>query len=108
MKDNRQLVIHKGRTIVVPVSLGYDVSQDTFASEIRDEKDSTSELLATWVVSFATDGTDGELLLTLDDAATALVTKTTGWMDLKRISAGEPLNVFDEPLEVLFKETITA
>lgn len=102
-----QLVIFKGRTMVVPVSLGYDASQDTFTSEIRTGKSRSSELIATWDVAFATDGTDGELILTLDDSVTAEITRSTGYMDIKRVTGGEPLPVFDDTLEVLFKNTVT-
>lgn len=101
------LVVYKGRTARVPVSLGFDVSDDTITSEIRVDKNFESELIATWDVEFLTDGTDGELILTLDDSVTAVIEKATGYMDLKRVSNGEPLPVFDDPLEVLFKNTIT-
>lgn len=104
----KQVIVHRGRTVVVPVSLGFDVSADTFTSEIREEKDRESDLIATWDISFLTDGTDGEIVLTLDDAVTAPITKGTGWMDIKRVTGGEPVSVFDEPLEVLFKDTVTA
>ncbi len=103
----KQVIVHKGRTTVVSVSVGVDVSQDAITSEIRDGKSQSAELIATWVVSFATDGKDGELILTLDDSPTPEITKRVGYMDLKRITAGEPLPVFDEPLEVIFKESIT-
>lgn len=104
----QQLKIYRGRTAVVPVSLGYDASSETFTSELRAEKDRNSTLLATWVVSFATDGVDGELVLTLDDTTTNNIVKNVGYMDIKRISNGEPLNVLDEPIEVLIKTPITA
>ncbi len=104
----QQIVVYKGRTVILQVSLGIDVSQDTITSEIRVDKDQLSDLIATWAVSFATDGTDGELILTLDDSVTTNIKKSTGYMDLKRITGGEPLSVFDEPLEVIFKESITA
>lgn len=102
-----QLIVHKGRTVVVPVSLGYDVSNDTFTSEIRTDKDPESELIASWVVSFETDGIDGNLILVLDDSVTSEITKSVGYMDIKRITGGEPVDVFDSPLEVLFRNTVT-
>jgi hypothetical protein len=102
------LNVHKGRTEVVPVSLGYDVSGDTITSEIRVGQSSSSDLIATWVVSFATDGTDGELILTLDDSVTSAIEESQGFMDIKRVTGGEPVNVFDEPLTVLFVGTVTA
>lgn len=103
----KQVIVYKNRTVVLHVSLGYDVSGDEFTSEIRVDKDPTSQLIATWDVSFETDGVDGELVLRLDDAVTKLITKSTGYMDVKRVSGGEPIAVFDEPLEVLFKDTVT-
>lgn len=103
----KQIVVHKGRTNVVPVSLGYDVSTDTLTSEIREEAKISSTLIATWVVGFVTDGTDGEITLTLDDSATAAITQTKGYMDIKRVSAGEPIPVFDSPIEILFKWAVT-
>lgn len=104
----KQLTVYKGRTNTIRISLGYDVSTDTITSEIRVEKDFGSTLIATWSVSFKTDGVDGELILTLDNSVTALIDKTTGYMDLKRVTGGEPVPVWDDPVEVLFKETVTA
>lgn len=101
---NDKIIVHKNRTNVLTVSLGVDVSGDTITSEIRT---SGGTLIATWVVTFAGDGTDGELLLTLDNSVTALITHASGYMDLKRITNLEPVAVFDEPLEVEFRETIT-
>lgn len=103
----QQVIVHKGRTVILPVSLGYDISGDTFTSEIRVDQDPASALIATWTTSFATDGIDGELVLTLDNSVTSTITRTRGYMDIKRVSGGEPLPVFDEPLEVLFKEVVT-
>lgn len=103
----KQVIVHKGRTVILPVSLGYDVSSDVITSEIRVDKDPESDLIATWTVTFAGDGTDGELILTLDDSITSEITKSTGYMDLKRVTGSEPINVFNEPLEVLFKNVVT-
>ncbi len=103
----KQVVVDKGRTVILPVSLGFDVSQDVFTSQIRVTKSSTSTLIATWVVTFATNGTDGELILTLDDSVTTSITQSIGYMDLKRVSGGEPLPVFNEPLEVVFNNVVT-
>lgn len=102
-----QVEIQKGRTVILPISLGFDVSQDTFSSEIRVGKTSTSDLIAQWGIVFLTDGTDGELVAILDDAITSEITHSVGYMDLKRVSGGEPLGVFDEPLEVIIKDTVT-
>lgn len=105
---NPQIVVKKGRTVTVPVGLGFDVSNDTFSSEIREEPNRESQHIATWTITFLTDGTDGELILTLDDSVTGEIVQSKGYMDLKRITAGEPVDVFDDIVEVLFKETVTA
>lgn len=102
-----KLTVHKGRTEVVLVSLGFDASDSTFESEIRTGKSRTSELIAAWDIAFITDGTDGELSLTLDDTVTNTITHSSGFMDLKRITGGEPVSVFENPLHVVFKEVVT-
>jgi len=102
------IVVHKGRTNVITVDMGMDVSSDTITSEIRAEPERDSLLICSWVVAFATDGTDGELILTLDDLVTAQIKASGGYMDLKRVSGGEPLPVFEKPLEVEFLGTVTA
>lgn len=101
------VIVHRGRTVIVPVSLGFNVSQDTITSEIRVEPSSSSDLIATWDVSFATNGADGELILTLDDAITAEIEQSVGYMDLKRVAGGEPLPIFSAPLEVSFVDVVT-
>ena len=100
--------VYKGRTNVITINLGYDVSADELTSEIRTELDQFSTLIATWDVEFINDGIDGMLRLTLDDSVTSEIVYSKGYMDLKRVSAGEPLPVFSDPLPVVFKETITA
>ena len=102
-----KIIVHKGRTNILTVSLGVNVSADTITSEIRSEPDVESPLIATWVVSFKTDGTDGELLLTLDDLHTSQIKANSGYMDLKRVTGSEPIAVFDRPLEVSFRGTVT-
>jgi hypothetical protein len=101
------IVVHRARTNTVAVSLGIDVSADTITSQIRAQKDPTSTLIATWTVTEVTDGTDGELFLTLDNTITAAITDDTGFMDLKRITGGEPVPVFDKPLSVIFRDPVT-
>lgn len=49
---SNQVVVHKGRTNVVRVDLGIDVSADTITSEIRSEPDVEGTLIATWTVAF--------------------------------------------------------
>lgn len=98
------LVVYKNRTNIVPVSMGIDVSGDTITSEIRTV---SGTLIATWSVAFASDGTDGELVFTLDNSAVSSITHQTGVMDIKRVSGGEPLPVFERPIEVEFRNAIT-
>jgi len=101
------VVVYIGRTNTLPVSMGMDVSNDTITSEIRAMKDPESTLIATWAVAHATDGVDGELILTLDDTDVADITNQRGYMDLKRITGGEPVPVFQEPLDVIFRKYVT-
>lgn len=103
----KQVVVHKGRTNIISLSLGFDISDDEFASEIRAGKNRESTLIATWIPSFATDGVDGELILTLDDSVTQQITQSVGYMDVKHIKGTEPFPVFDDIIEVVFRETIT-
>lgn len=103
----QQIIVHKDRTTVITVSLGMDISQDTITSEIREGRNSETALIAEWVVEFDTDGADGELVLTIDDSVASEISQRKGYMDIKRVSDGEPKSVFDHPLDVVFKESIT-
>lgn len=98
------IIVYKDRTNIITVSLGIDVSDDTITSQIRT---ASGELIATWTVAFDDDGTDGELILTIDNTAAATIEYATGLMDIKRVSNGEPLPVFEKPLEVEFRESVT-
>lgn len=102
-----KVIVHKNRTNTIQVDLGIDISGDTVTSEIRTEEDVESTLIATWVVT-VTNATEGLLTLVLDDTTTGQITVDSGFMDLKRVSSGEPLAVFDRPLEVSFRGTVTA
>lgn len=99
--------VQKGRTVIVPVSVGFDVSQDTISSEIRVGPNKSSNLIASWEVSFETDGTDGQIILTLDDSITSDITQSVGYMDIKRVSGGEPFPIFNKPIEVSFINCVT-
>lgn len=103
-----KVIVHKNRTNTITVDMGMDVSDDTITSEIRSEPDVGAPLIATWEVTFKTDGTDGELILTLDDLETSQIKANSGYMDLKRIVNGEPVAVFDTALEVSFRGSVTA
>lgn len=102
------VVVYKRRTNTIIVNLGINVSADTFVSEIREGKNSTTPLITTWSTSFLTNGVDGRLKLVLDNSITNTITQTSGYMDLKRTSNGEPLSVFADAIKVVFKETVTA
>lgn len=99
------LKIHRGRTMLVPVSLSYDVTPDTYTSQIRKARDVNSPLIATFTV---TKPKPTELLCTLDDSVTAAITAQVGWWDIKRVVGGEPFNVFEEPVPVIFLGVVTA
>lgn len=99
--------VYRGRTTTLQVSLSYDVSNDIITSQIRQGRNSQSTLIVEWEVKFKTDGTDGELIFTIDDAASVGIADTSGYMDIKRLTDNEPVSVFDEPFPVVFKEVIT-
>jgi hypothetical protein len=101
-----KVIVHKGRTNTLVVNLGMNVTGNTFTSEIRSEPTVDSPLIATWTV-VVTDAAIGKLTLTLDNTITQAIAPSTGYMDLKRVSGGEPLPVFDRPLEVSFRGTVT-
>lgn len=101
------IVIKRGRVKVVRFELGYDVSGDVLTSEIRSDKNTASALIATWEVSFENDGTDGKVLLTLDDSVTADIVKSDGWTDIKRVADGQAVPVFDDPIPVVIEGVVT-
>lgn len=103
-----KITVYKNRTNTLRVYLGIDVSADTITSEIRTHPTVDSTLIVAWTVAFITDGTDGGLLLTIDDSLLTTIAVNSGWMDLKRVSGGQPLPVFNDPLEVVFKDAVTA
>lgn len=102
-----ELIVHRNRTNRVPLSLGYSVAGDTITSQIRTEPGATGAPLATWAVTFVTDGSDGEIVLTLLAAQVSAIAENYGYMDLKRVSGGQPLSVFLEPLRVHFQGVVT-
>lgn len=104
-----QVTVYKDRTNIIPVSLGFNVVGEIFTSEIREQPDTEAELIATWDVTFE-DGTgiNGELILTLLSTVASEIEQTSGYMDIKRMTGGQPVPVFDRPLEVVFRGTVTA
>jgi len=103
----RQLNVYTNRTNTVAVDLGVDITGNTITSEIRSEPKTGSTLIATWTVAI-TNAVLGTLTLTLDNSATSSITASSAYMDIKRIVSGEPVPVFDEPLEVVFIEAVTS
>lgn len=104
---SNKVIVHKNRTNTLLVNMGINVVGSVITSEIRSEPSVDSPLIAQWVVSYVTDGTDGKLKLVLDNTFTADIKANSGYMDMKRVVGGEPLAVFDEPLEVAFIGTVT-
>jgi hypothetical protein len=102
-----ELIVHRNRTNRVPLGLGFPVNGDVITSEIREHPGDTGAPLATWTVTYATDGSDGEIILTLLPSQLTTVTVNYGYMDLKRVSGGQPLSVFLEPLKVHFQGVVT-
>ena len=104
------IVVHKGRTKVVKFQANYDLSGDSITSQIRVAANRSSPLIAEWDVEFATDGSDGIVILRLDDTVTAEISHRCGYMDIKRCiggPSGDPVQMFDDPLQVVFKEVVT-
>lgn len=102
-----EVIVHKDRTNTLEISLGFDITGETITSHIRSEPDTEAPLIMEWVVT-VTDATAGELLLTVDNVDTADIKANSGFMDLKRVSGGEPLAIFDQPIEVRFVGSVTA
>ena len=105
MSDNK-VIVHKGRTCVLGVDLGINITGDSVTSQIRAEPNVSSTLLAEWDVIVDVAAT-GKLTLVLDDTETASVNVTTGYMDIKRVVGSDAVPVFDEPLEVTFRGVVT-
>lgn len=96
------IVIQRGNTIEVPVSIGFNVSGETLTSKIYVDDDPLSAVIAEWTVSFITDGSDGELLLTLSYLITEAIVQSSGHMDLRKTS-GTPVDLLEQMLEVIFQ-----
>jgi len=104
------LNIFKRRTNTIRFRLGADYSADTLSSDIRVSKDDESELIVSWTIipEPATDPEDGIYLFSIDDALLPSDIVDKGWMDIKRVSGGEPVpGPFDKPLQVKFVEVVT-
>lgn len=96
------VIVVRGNTVEVPVSLAFNVSADTLYSSIRTTEDPDSDVIAEWDISFITNGTDGELLFTLDGDITADIVEDIGYMFFISINGGDPIDIFDVPVVVEF------
>ena len=101
------VIVYKNRTTRISVSVGIDVSGDVLTSEIKPDEKGEGDVIVPWHVEFLTDGVDGELVLTIDNSVATGITHVTGFMDMKRMSAGEPLPVWIKPLKVVFRNAVT-
>lgn len=100
--------VHRNRTNVNIVSLGFNVAGQTFISEIREGRHYTSDLIATWEIEIVGDGSTGELRLVLDNSITQGITHRIGYMDILRQQGGEPYSVLEAPIMVVFVDFPTA
>lgn len=101
------ITVWKGRSISFEFTLGHQISSDTYTSQIRRGQSVDSLLIATWNITVKPGGMNKTLIFSMDDSVTSLITANYGWMDLKRMSGGEPLPVLDNPIPVLFKNVVT-
>lgn len=99
--------VYRHRFNKIEVHLSYDVSNDILTSQIRREKSVHSRLITEWTIEKKNGGSDGILVLTLDDSTTSEIVDNVGYMDIMRFSGGEPLNVFEAPIEVSFTDVVT-
>lgn len=103
----KPVVVDLGRTNIITISVGYDLSDSVVTSQIREEEDRASPIIAEWAVTFKTNGVDGELVLTMDNLVSTAITKQEGYMDLKRVVNGEPFSIFAKPILVKFQKVVT-
>ena len=107
------LTVHTNRTNTFVIDLNEDVSADILTSEIRSEPNLNGLYIAEFVVTFETDGTDGKVVLTLDELIAGNIQAESAYMDIRReIGGGQPgtgvpVPVFDEPLLVNFIGVVT-
>jgi hypothetical protein len=106
MEEQSAIIVEKGRTCKFDMRLAYSVLGDTITSEIRAGVNPTSPLIATWNIEVSPNGR--KLTFTLDDDITKNITVFGGYMDLKRVTGGEPVSVLDNPIPVIFKNVVTA
>ncbi len=105
--SSNTIVFYKNRTTTVTVRLGYSVVGDTLTCQVRTEPNHVSQLIATIPV-VVVDASVGHLTLTMDDSVSGPIVHDMGYLDIKRVTGGEPVPVFATPLEVEFQGTVTA
>lgn len=98
------LKVHRNRTNVNIVSLGFNPSGQTFLSQIREGMSPDSQLIANWNIEVVGDGSTGQLRLSLDNSITKEITQTIGYMDILREEGGEPYSILETPLQVSFMD----
>ena len=96
-----------GRTNEVEIDFGEDVSTSSVSSQIREEPNSQSPLIAQWTSSFKTNGADGVVVLKLQPTDLSSVTEERGYMDIKRVVGGESVVDLDNHIKVIFIKPIT-
>lgn len=101
------ITVHRNRTAVHLVYLGYNPTGQNFLSQIRERRSPDSRLIATWDIDVVGDGSSGELRLSLDNGVTKEITQTVGYMDIVREVGGEPYSVIDTPILVVFLDLPT-
>ena len=99
------LEVYKDRVTTVTVDLGMDITGDTLTSQIRERQDKSSALIGSWDIA-VDDAESGLITMTFDDSP-GTVTKTEGWMDIKRVIGSEAYPVWDDPLRVKFVGAVT-
>lgn len=100
------IIIHRRRTERITVKLRYSVGNDVITSQIRTGVNPASTKIADFEVDVSADGRT--IWLTLDDSVTQNIQQSGGYMDIKRVTGGEPVNVIDDPIPVVFRNVVTA
>lgn len=101
------LVVYKQRTNIFEfIFFGQDLSQDVLTSQIRRGQSSNSHKIAEFDIRPRTDGKDGRYIFTIDDSELENIPDVVGWLDIKRVSGGEPLAVLESPIPVTFQRAL--
>lgn len=104
---NPVLTVYKQRTNIYEfVFFGMDLSEDVITSQIRRGRSTTSHKIVEFEIRPKTDGKDGRFIFTIDDSNLQSITDVMGYLDIKRMSGGEPLPVLESPIEVVFQKAL--